>query len=337
MNDDVMAGATKDDLVLTMLAVLGGDRAGINERDLFLACWHAFPNTMRWVDTPLPNPDTFTASLRRLDQRGSIERQNKQQRGKGTRRRKTVLDPTRSGVVKARIAEGGLERAGISPELIAQVRMLRPDDDAIRELSDGSLVAVCVGLRESESRHIDEGVLVELAFHKFPSRFAYIERNEFPDTERIRAALVDARRSGLVTDDFGLTKKGHDAVAAWQDTLEMRLDPSQAHHAGDLRFAARIEKSHGFQAYIENETLVPTKPDELFRALRVPPTTDPTPVASALTSRVTAMRRIDKGEVAEYLLRVAARHNRDVVDILDAKAHDPELTSGTTSDRGVSV
>src|SRR5689334_399697 len=73
---------SKDNLVLGMLAVLGGDRDAINERDLFLACWHAFPNTMRWTDTALPNPDTFTASLRRLDARKFIAREGKQRRAR---------------------------------------------------------------------------------------------------------------------------------------------------------------------------------------------------------------------------------------------------------------
>src|SRR5437868_4476457 len=100
-----------------MLAVLGGETRDVNERDLFLASWHAFPNTMRWVDTALPNPDTFTASLRRLDQKGAIVRVGKQQRQPRRRRRKTALDAGR-GVVKARVAEGGLERLGVRAELV---------------------------------------------------------------------------------------------------------------------------------------------------------------------------------------------------------------------------
>src|SRR3954451_12078846 len=105
-----------------MLAVLGGTTRDVNERDLFLASWHAFPNTMRWVDTALPNPDTFTAALRRLDQRGFIRRIGKQQRQKRQRRRKTALDAGRSGVVKARVVEGALEHAGINQTLVDQVR-----------------------------------------------------------------------------------------------------------------------------------------------------------------------------------------------------------------------
>src|SRR3954466_13854764 len=93
-----LSDATKDELILAMLAFLGGEEREINERDLFLASWHAFPNTMRWVDTALPNPDTFTASLRRLDQRGYITRIGKQERAKRrSRRRKAGLGPGRSG------------------------------------------------------------------------------------------------------------------------------------------------------------------------------------------------------------------------------------------------
>lgn len=316
MSGDVLARATKDELVLTMLAVMGGDSGEVNERDLFLAAWHAFPNTMRWVDTPLPNPDTFTASLRRLDQRGYIERQNKQKRHKGNRRRKTALDPARSGVVKARIADGALERAGIDRSLISEVRRLSPDPDSVATLSDGALIALCIGLREDENRHVDEGSIVELAFHKFPTRFAYTERREFPDTGRVRQALDAARRDGLLGVGFALTAKGRETLNDWRGRLDVRLDASQAHQAGDLRFAARVERSSGFQAFFQSGTLVLTKPDELFRALRVPPTTDPEPVATALASRVAAMRRIDKGDVAEYLLKVAQRHNGEVAALV---------------------
>lgn len=50
-----LAEASKDDLIMAMLAVMGGATREVNERDLFLAAWHAFPNAMRWVDTPLPH------------------------------------------------------------------------------------------------------------------------------------------------------------------------------------------------------------------------------------------------------------------------------------------
>lgn len=64
MTKDPLENVTKDELILAMLAVLGGENREINERDFFLASWHAFPNAMRWVDTALPNPETFMASLR---------------------------------------------------------------------------------------------------------------------------------------------------------------------------------------------------------------------------------------------------------------------------------
>ena len=107
--------SSKDNLVLAAVAAMGGESQDVNERDAFLACWHAFPNTMRWVDTALPNPETFTAALRRLEQRGYIQRVGKQRRAAGRRgpsRRRTIVDPGRSGVVKARVVEGGLEAAG---------------------------------------------------------------------------------------------------------------------------------------------------------------------------------------------------------------------------------
>ncbi len=322
MSADALTGATKDELVLAMLAVLGGDRTEINERDLFLACWHAFPNTMRWVDTPLPNPDTFTASLRRLDQRGYIKRVGKQQRqGKGSRsRRRTVLDaPGRTGVVKARIADGGLERAQVSQDLIDEVRHLLPDPELARTLTDAAAVATCVKLREKIGRGVDEGALVELAFHRFPDRFAYKERREFPDLERIRGAIREARKEGLLDERMRLTDVGRRAVDQGVEAGELRADASQAQEVGDLRFAARIERGAAYQAYAENHTLVKTKPDELFRALRIPPTTDPRPIAEALRARVAAFRRIDKGEVADYLLAVAARHNEEALALVQEK------------------
>jgi hypothetical protein len=317
--------ASKDDLVLAAVAALGGESQDVNERDAFLACWHAFPNTMRWVDTALPNPETFTASLRRLEQRGYIQRVGKQQRSTGRRspsRRRTIVDPGRSGVVKARIVEGGLDKAGVSPELVAEVARLVPDADSIRSLSDAALVALCVGLREEGGRHLDEGALVELAFHKFPSRFSFVPRPEFPDTYRIHRGIEDAGRDGLLSTDLTLTTDGRKRVAEWSEQLQLGLDRSTAHASGDLKFAARIEQSPGYIAYAESGTLVRTKPDELFRMLRVPPTTNPKPVAEVLRTRLRALARIDKAEVGTYLLDVARRHNADVAALIDAEAAD---------------
>ena len=321
--------ASKDDLVLAAVAVLGGESQEVNERDAFLACWHAFPNTMRWVDTALPNPETFTAALRRLEQRGYIRRVGKQQRAAGRRgssRRRTIVDPGRSGVVKARIVEGGLEKAGVSPELVAEVARLVPDADSIRSLSDAALMALCVGLREEGGRHLDEGALVELAFHKFPSRFAYGPRPEFPDTSRIHRGIEDAERDDLLNSDLTPTGNGRKRIAEWGDQLRLGLDRSTAHASGDLKFAARIEQSPGYIAYADSGTLVRTKPDELFRMLRVPPTTNPKPVADVLQTRVRALGRIDRAEVGTYLLEVARRHNADVAALLDAAAADSAPT-----------
>lgn len=314
--------ASKDDLVLAAVAALGGETQDINERDAFLACWHAFPNTMRWVDTALPNPETFTASLRRLEQRGYIRRIGKQQRSTGRRsssRRRTIFDAGRSGVVKARIVEGGLANAGVSADLVAEVARLVPNADSIRGLSDAVLVALCVGLREQGGRHLDEGALVELAFHKFPSRFSFGPRPEFPDTSRIRGGVEGAVAEGLLDPDLALTPEGRKRVAERGEQLRLGLDRSTAHESGDLKFAARIERSPGYVAYAESGTLIRSKPDELFRMLRVPPTTNPNPVADVLRVRLRALARVDKAEVGSYLLELARRHNADVAALIDAE------------------
>lgn len=112
-------------------------------------------------------------------------------------------------------------------------------------------------------------------------------------------------------------------MAEWQLKLEVRLDASQSHAAGDLVFAERIEKLPGYQAFAQQGTLVITKPDELYRALRLPPTVDPNPVAIALVSRIRALRRIDRDSAAGYLIEIARKYNPDV--LARAQASSPEL------------
>jgi hypothetical protein len=319
MNADPLKAVSKDDLVLATLAALGGETTEVNERDLFLACWHAFPATMRWVDTALPNPDTFTASLRRLDQRGYILRLGKQKRQKGRKRaparRKTVLDaPGKAAVVKARIAEGGLEAAKLDRAVVERVAGLLPSHSGSGSLSDAKAIAVCVALREKGGRGIDEGALVELAFHRFPDHFAYAERPEFPDLEKIRKAITSARQKGLLEHGFKLTAQGRAIADDGVPRGDIGLESANVPARGELRIAARIESGQAYRDYVENGTLATTKADELYRALRVPPTTDPRPVADALRTRVRGLRRIDKGEVAAYLLAVAARHNPDAFE-----------------------
>lgn len=312
-------GASKDDLILTLLGVMGGRTKEINERDLFLAAWHAFPSAMRWVDTPLPNPDTFTASLRRLDQRGLIVRSGKQQRQLGKRRtRRALTEPMRSGVVRARIAD----RVELDEELMTEVRRLLPSQEVVGSLNDAQLITLCVGLRVEDGRYVDEGALVELAFHKFAARFAYRMRPEFPDVELVRSAIDAAREQGLLDGALALTNDGRELVASWRARLDVRLDSSQSHAAGDLVFSERIEKLPGYRGYVEQGTLVQTKADELYRALRVPPTVDPEPVASALVSRLRALRRVDRTGPANYLIEVARKHNPDV--LVRARAISPE-------------
>lgn len=331
MSTDPLAEISKDDLVLATLAAMGGEFNEVNERDLFLSCWHAFPAAMRWVDTALPNPDTFTASLRRLDQRGYIVRIGKQKRQKGRRRsasrRKTILDaPGKAGVVKARIAEGGLAAANVEGDVVEAVARLLPNQGS-SELPDPHAIAICVGVREQSGQQLDEGGLVELAFHRFPDHFAYSERPEFPDLERIRKAVATAGEEGLIDRGFVLTEKGRTVANDGVTRGDISVSSSHAPTPGELRAADRIEKADAYQAYLENGTLVKVKPDELYRALRVPPTVDPKPVAEALRSRVRGLRRINKGEVADYLIAIAAKHNRDALELVKGEFEDEEATT----------
>ena len=313
---ETIADASKDELILAALAALGGEARDVNERDLFLAAWHAFPNTMRWVDTALPNPDTFTASLRRLDQRGAINRVGKQQRGSSRRgRRRGAFEPGRSGVVKARIVDGGLDRGGVTDALVQEVRGLMPSREDTASLSDGALIAICASLRADVGRHIDEPALVELAFHKFPARFAYQARPEFPDTERVRNAIGVAIDEGLLTRALELTRRGERIAGEWQQHASMRIDQSSAHAVGELKLAARVEQSNGFRGFADSGTLALTKADELHRMLRIPPSNDPRPLAKALVARARGLRRIDKGGLAEYLEALAQRHNPEVATL----------------------
>jgi hypothetical protein len=316
-----LTDATKDELILAMLAVLGGEEREVNERDFFLASWHAFPSAMRWVDTALPNPETFMASLRRLDQRGQITRTGKQRRVQGKRRpsRRSLADPGRSGVVKTRIAQG----ATVDRQLVEEVRRLLPEGELTTSLSDAALITLCVALRLDDGRHVDEGTLVELAFHKFADRFAYKLRPEFPDLQAVRSAISAAQTEGLLDSRLALTSTGRDLAMEWQPRLEVSLDVSQSHAAGDLMLAERIENLPGYQAFATQGTLVATRADELYRALRVPPTVDPAPVASALVSRVRALRRVDRSATAAYLIEVARKHNPNVLAL--ARASNPEL------------
>lgn len=318
---------SKDQLVLAMLAVMGGERHEVNERDLFLACWHAFPSAMRWADSALPNPDTFTASLRRLDAGGVIQRLGKQDRAKKRKssRRKTVLDAGRSGVVRARISDGGLERTGLTAEAVIEVGRLAPLPASYERLPPAVLTTLCVGLRGD--RPTDEGALVEMAFHRFPAVFAYRERPEFPDIGLIRGAIAEAQKRGLVDRQLQLTTAGQVGVDRHSEFVNLRADRSESFKTGSFKSATRIEESAGYAAFRATGTLLATKGDELYRLLRVPPTPDPRPLVSALEARAQELRRIDKGELVNYLIAVARRHNPELLSLLS-----PELLLAGAAD-----
>lgn len=322
---------SKDQLVAAMLAALGGERRDVNERDLFLACWHGFPNAMRWADTALPNPDTFTASLRRLDADGVITRLGKQARAKSKKSpRRAALEIGRSGVVKARIRDGGLEKAGITADHIEAVRGLAPAPETYRGVPRFALVAVCIAAREAESRVTDEGALVETAFHKFPAVFAYRQRPEFPDVEAVRAAVAEARARDLLGDGFALTDAGRREAEDHRSRLDIRIDASESYKTGAFRVAQRIESSPAYDVYRDEGSLAATKGDELFRALRLPATTDTRRIAAALQARAKELRRIDRGDLVEYLLKVAKQHNPEVLPLVEEEfaAADPSTTTG---------
>jgi hypothetical protein len=281
---------------------------------------------MRWTDTALPNPDTFTASLRRLDADGSIERIGKQERARRKSRRRQAVDVGRSGVVKAQIVEGGLAKAGLTEADVERVRRLLPAPDSYMAVPDPVLLAVSIKARRDENRHVDEGALVETAFHKFPAAFAYRERPEFPDIARIKDAISSSIRDGLITPDFELTGAGHSEVEKHSNLIGLRIDSSESHKTGAFKLADRIAGTAGFEHYRATGTLTATKADELFRVLRVAPTTDPRPVAQALIARSRDLRRIDRGDLADYLSQVAAHHNPDA----QALARD-ELQAATAA------
>jgi len=310
---------SKDQLVLSMLAVMGGRERDVSERDLFLACWHAFPSAMRWADTALPNPDTFTASLRRLDADGLITRSGKQERGrsKASRRKDVALRVGKSGVVKTQISQDGWERAGVTDEHLDEVRRQAPRPEQYRSIDPSVLIALSAGAREEQGRATDEGALVELAFHTFPARFSYAARPEFPDLDVIRKAIRRAQEARLIDPGYNLTEVGRARVANEDSRLNIRADASTSVRTGGLRLAQRIEASEAFQRFEASGSVAATKADELFRALQLPPTTDSRRIASALRTRTRELRRLDKGEVAEYLVRLAERYHPDALGPID--------------------
>ncbi len=324
---------SKDQLVLAMLAVLGGEARDVSERDLFLACWHAFPNAMRWADTALPNPDTFTASLRRLDADSLIVRAGKQMRGRAKKpARRDALDIGRSGIVKARIKTGALVRAGVAASQIEEVRRLAMPPESYRAVDPAILVSICLGARQAEGRITDEGSLLEAAFHMFPAAFAYKYRSEFPDPEAVRAGLARARAHGLVGEDLTLTDLGRREIGRLSVALTVRTDPSTSHSTGAFRVAERIRSTPGYAAFERSGSVAATKGDELFRALRVPPTTDSARIAASLLAHSRELRRIDQGKVVEYLLNLAALHNPDVLPLISAE--EPLAARVSVADRG---
>lgn len=309
-------GLSKDQLVLAMLAVLGGERTDVNERDLFLACWHAFPNAMRWADTALPNPDTFTASLRRLDADELITRTGKQARNKKKATPvRAALEVGRAGVVRTRIRQGALARVQITRERLDLVRSLVPPPDSYRDIDPALLVAICLAARQDDGRTTDEGLLVETAFHKFPDVFAYRHRPEFPDVGAIRSALNAASARGL-SEGYALTPRGRLELEEYQGLATLRIDSSTSYKTGAFRLADRLGSSPAYLVYRDTGSLSATKGDELFRALRLPPTTDVHKIATALVNYARELRRIDRGELVEYLFRVAARHNSAVLPLI---------------------
>jgi hypothetical protein len=179
-----------------------------------------------------------------------------------------------------------------------------------------TLLLRCIDLRQEAARHLDEGALVETAFHKFPAVFAFSERPEFPDVGLVRQAIRDAQALGYLNDNLELTGSGKNHLQAGS-AVEMRLDPTAAFSAGSLKFADRIEKTAGYQLFTANGTLIGTKGDELFRMLRVLPTTDPQPLVNALLARRKDLLRIDKGQVADYLMKLAERYHPEVVELLN--------------------
>lgn len=317
----------KDFLVLAMLATLAGETRESNERDLFLACWHAYPNVMRWVDTALPNPETFAAALRRLDAAGYIVRVGKQRRNKRgqrkspTRSKRGALDPGRSGVVRAKVAPGALQRAGIDATAIAKAGQLVPSPDTYQATDPARLIVACVAARSSMGRSSDEGALVETAFHKFPAVFSYRWRPEFPDTGAVRDAIVAAQSAGWLTDQLTLSDAGR-IVAKTEIGSAMRIDKSEGPKVGALKAASRIESTVGYREFVATGSLSSTKADELFRLLRVPPTTDPRPLADALKKRSDELRRVDRPELAHYLLLLAGRYNTEARSLIGEATTD---------------
>ncbi len=170
--------------------------------------------------------------------------------------------------------------------------------------------------RAGDGRHVDEPTLVELAFHKFPEAGSLTRSApSSPDTQRVREAITGAIDAQLVTPELGLTKRGRGPrgrVAAEMerpDRLVVSVRRRRAESRGPHRAVRRLQALQG------RGTLATTKADELNRMLRVPQAADPTPLVTALLSRARSLRRVDKGEVLEYLLALAQRNNPEVLEL----------------------
>ncbi|MCL6537005.1 MAG: hypothetical protein K6T28_00170 [Acidothermus sp.] len=113
--------------------------------------------------------------------------------------------------------------------------------------------------------------------------------------------------------------------------LAVQVDASESYKTGAFRLAQRIENSPAYLTYLETGSVAATKGDELFRALRLPPTTDARRIASALDARTKELRRIDKGEVVEYLLKVAELRNPEVLPFVSEEEAIAAVLSSRSS------
>ena len=188
----------------------------------------------------------------------------------------------------------------------------------------------------------DEGAIVETAFHKFPAVFAYAPRPEFPDVEAVRVAVAEARANGLLGPKLRVaTEAGRALVDEHAPSLEASAStrpratkPAPSASRSASRPRRRTPKTSPGDR--------PARGHEGRRAVPGPPAAGDDGHAPdcvcARVARTKELRRIDRGDLVDYLLHVAEKHNPDVIPLLDGDlAEAPREGSTPTEEEVVST
>ncbi len=284
------AGATsaiadKRELVLGVLATLGGDTRSVCLDEIALACHRLAPAVFAWPEYSwLPQLDNVRVNLHHVTKKGLVHRDDK----------------------FYRLTEAGIQWCKAHSRFLEELRGRIPDPMVTSRWSAADLVAVALLNLTHHGDAVPRERLIAEAFRVFPETFGLAAFPGWPDAARVDTAVAQCPFIEIADGGLRLNPENVSQVEAYTKALQTRSSQFRSERRASSGGSAskaivRIERSRSYRAFGSNRTTANISDGEVCDLLSVTLEAPPGLVRARIDTLRVLVEQAERRDLLDYI------------------------------------